>query len=158
MDIELVCREHLCGDSSGYHCLELPAPGDSLTIAVDEFPQRDTHWRFVETRSVHVSADREKSGSALLGRAQAGEALGTFAQDERNARQGLDVVHDSRALEKARDCGERRFELGKAFPALQRREQGCLFAADISSGATMNDHIQIESAPLDVLAQPAAGV
>ncbi len=55
-------------------------------------------------------------------------------------------------------AGNGGFSLGKPFPSFQRSEQGRLLAADVGSRPAMNHDIQIEAAPLDVLAQPPVGV
>ena len=119
----------------GMTALSFRPPRTPSSVTFDQLPQGHADRRLVDARPVHMPAHREKPRAALFGRADAREAFGTFAQDERHASQRLDVVDDRRALEETRNCGERRLEFRKALTAFQRSEQGCLLAADISACA-----------------------
>ncbi len=119
VDVDLRCGEHLRRDPARNDGLERPAFTDSLCVAFDQLTQGHTDWRFVESRPLDVPANREQPRTALPGRAEAREALRPFAQNERHARQRLDVVDDRRAVEQTGDGRKRRLELRKALAAFQ---------------------------------------
>src|SRR5262245_35531960 len=125
------------------------------TRAFDKAPQRYTHRLLVDTGPDHMSAHAEKPCAALTVRTYAGKAFGAMAQTVRNAGQGLHIVDDGRAREETRNSGEWGLQPGKAFPALERSKQSGLFAADIGSSSTVDDHIQVKAGRLNLLAKPA---
>ncbi len=153
-DVDLIRGEHLRRDSAGNDRLELLSVAHSLRVGLDELSESYAHGSFVETRAIHVAAQREESRASLLGSSDFGELGGALPEDVRNAGKRLDVVHDGRALKEPRDRGEGRLQLGKPLSALEGAQERGLFAADVGARAAVDHDVEIEPASLDVLSEP----
>src|SRR5262245_35425520 len=102
-----------------------------------------------------MPADTKQPRAALPFDAETGKVFGAAAQNERDAGQRLDVVHDGRAAEEAGDRGEGRLQPRKAFAAFERGQQRGFFAANVCPGASVNHNIEIEARSLNVFSQPS---
>ena len=60
--------------------------------------------------------------------------------------------------EETRNGWEGGLEPGKAFPTLERSKERGLLATDIRPCPTVDDHVQVKTGPLDVLAKPTLAI
>ena len=122
-------------------------------LAVDELLERDVHRRLVGARPLDVSADAEELRPAVLLRANLREPLGAPLDDERHVAERFDVVDRRRAAVEAGDRRERRLEPRLRALALERLDERGLFAGLVRAGAAVHEHVAVEAAAIDVLAE-----
>ena len=84
-----------------------------------------------------------------------GEGVGSLRDDERHARDRLDVVDDGGAGVQPGDRGEGRLQPRLAAMPLQRVEQRGFLAALVGAGPGVHDDVEVEPRTQDVRAQVA---
>ena len=131
----------------------VPAAAHAAGIALDQLPHRDAHLGFHVAGLVHMALDAEDLGARVLRPAEAGEPGATAAQDGRNHRDGLDVVHRGGAAIEADRRRERRLQPGHALLALEGFDERRLFAADIRTGTAMQVEVEVPARPGRVRAE-----
>ena len=126
-------------------------------MLVDQFLQVDAHRELIHAGLLHVAGDAIELRSGVLRRSESFEPLRAVLDDQRHAGQRLDVLHDSRSAECADDRRERRLHARLAAVALDRLDESGLFAADVSTRATCNRHVEVEVRSEDPFAEEASG-
>ena len=97
--------------------------------------QRHAHRHLDEAGVANLAGQREHLGSLALGGADAGEPFGPLVDDRGDVGERLDVVDERRAIPKPLLRGIGGTNLRHAALALDRFDQGGLFAADEGPGA-----------------------
>src|SRR5690606_9365625 len=100
-----------------------------------------------------VPGDRVQLRPAAFGGADRLEPVGPAFDDVGDAAEGLDVVDDRRLAERPLDRRERRLDPRPAPLPLQALDQPGLLAADVGAGPAVDPNVQVEAAPINVLAQ-----
>src|SRR6266545_7757434 len=157
-DVDLVRRQDGRGRATGHHGLERAPAADAAAVLVDELPERDRHRRLHDAGLHHVTGDGVEPRAALRLGPERREPLRAPVEDMRQAREGLDVVHDGGLPEGALDGRKRRLDLGPALLAFEGGDQSRLLPADIGSRAPVQDDLEVEARALDVLAEEARAV
>jgi hypothetical protein len=97
-----------------------------------------------------VARDREDLGAAVVGPAEARNAVAAVQDDPRHRREGLGVVDRGGLAVQAEARGERRLEARLALLALEGLQQRRLLAADVGAEAVVGVQLEVEVAAEDV--------
>ncbi len=112
---------------------------------LEQLGDRDAERELVHAGPLAVAGDAEQLVARGVLGADALEPLDALAEDAGHPGQGLDVVDHRRAVEEARDHRERRPVARLAAEALQRLDEGGLFAADVGAGAHGHHDVEVEA-------------
>ena len=119
-------------------------------------PQGHAHGLLVDAGPDHVPAHAEKPRAALTFcdrcAAKRSAPLRRINGTQASVSTLFTMVGHAKRPEMAGNGG---LILGKPFPPSSEVEQRGLFAADIGSGSTVDDYVQVKAGPLDILAKPA---
>src|SRR4030095_105779 len=141
--LQLVRAQHRHRTATGNDPLELSAVGHAAAIFVKKFHEWIAHLQFIDAGLADVAAHAEELGAFALFRAHGCVGCRAVLDDPRKRRQRLDIVNHRRAAEKTMGRRKRRFKLRPPSPAFQRRQQRRFFAANVSAGPSVNDHVYI---------------
>src|SRR5579864_274543 len=106
--IEACGGQAAAGGSTGLHCLEVAALGDSASDLKDHLAQRNAHGDFDETVVLHAAGERKNFRAFAFFGAYAGVPLAAIANDGSNVSERFDVVDECRLAEQAFHGGIRR--------------------------------------------------
>ena len=160
LHVELVGPEHGAGGAAGDDRTDGTAVerAAAVEVAEDDVAERDAVGDLVGSGPLHLARDLHNLGAAVLLRPLRSPPLRATLDDERYAGDALHVVHHGGASEDADHSGERGLEAGLAGLALERLDERRLFAADVGARTAMHIDVEVEAAPLDVLAEQAGRV
>ena len=156
--VELIRQHQRHGRSAGDDRFQRAIAAHPAGVVVDQLAQRRIHRRFVHARLLHMPADAIELRAAVLLGTKLRKPLRTIQQDERHVAERLDVIDRRRALIKALDGRKRRLEPRLRALSFERFDECGFFTRLIRTGATMNEHVAIESAAEDVLPEIAGRV
>src|SRR3546814_3241328 len=114
-------------------------------MLVDQLAKRDAHRFLDHAGLVHMAADLEQLGALVILAPDRGEPRRAAAQDRRDDRDALDIVHRRRATVKARARRARGFQARLALLALEAFDQRGFFAPDVSPGAAADEDVTVEN-------------
>src|ERR1035437_2861085 len=139
----------------GLHHAGVFVHDDDAAHFLDHLLHREAEFEFVDAGLIDVPGEAGHLGAAGFGNTERRERRAAIAQDGRDRAEGLHVIQDGRALERARDGGKRRADARDAALAFERFQQRRFLTALVGARAGVRVEIEIETRALDVLAEPA---
>src|SRR5690606_2127848 len=107
-------------------------------VLVDELLEVDVHGELVDAGLLDLARDAVELRSGVLRDAEGLEPLRAVLDDQGDAGDGLDVVHDRGAAEHADDGREGRLDARLAALAFDRLDQPGLLPANVRAAAAMD--------------------
>src|SRR5690606_16463652 len=147
--------------AAGDDRLEAPSGWRTAAHVVQEVLEGKTKGHLVVAGPGDVATNREQLGSGaarIVGASEALVPLRTIPDDVRNGRERFNVVDRGWLTEQACNCRERRLDTRIATPSLERVHEGGFLAADVRTGALVDNDINALAAAHCVLAQDAVVV
>ena len=136
--------EHLYGGAAGDDGLEvIPAADHTTTVSINQLFKRDAHLFFNSDGVVDMSTDAEEFGARVVLTAETIEPTGSAPHDCRANRDGFDVRHRGWAPIKTSISWEGRLQSGTTGFSLKTLNQTGLLAADIGTGTTMDNYVEV---------------
>ena len=152
-DVEMLGSQHHHRGAPGLKRLELAVLPDAAAVLLDQLTDRRTVLQLVVTRPVDMPAHAPDARSLSCRCPHRTEPVGAVDDDVRQVGHRLDVVYDRRLPVEAFDRREGRLEPRLAAIALERGQQGGLFAADVSARAPVQDDVDLVTLAEHVLAE-----
>src|SRR5690606_13354145 len=150
--ITLFGRKHRRGGSSRESGFELPAFPYASAILIDQLHEGVTHRSLVQSRPVYVPGNAEKFHDVVFLRTELPEPSRSSIDDQRHAGKGFHVVHHGRAAVETDRCREkRRLDTRLSALTFYRVQKSGFFAADVSTGSSMHDHVELVSGSCHVV-------
>ena len=156
--VEVLFGQAAAGRTAGLDGFELLATGDAAADFIDELAEGRSHRDLNEADVVDLAAEGEDLRAFGAFGADGIEGGSAFADDERNLREGFDVVDAGRLAPKTFDGREGRTGTRHAALTLDGVKQGGLFAADERAGAKTEMGAEGEVGAKDVVAEQASGL
>ena len=153
LDVHLVGVEDAHADAAGDSRLELPPLPHPTGMILDQLAGGHTQRQLDADLLVDVARDAIQLRPIALGRADRLEPVGPTLDDVRHTSQGLDIVDHRRLAERALDRRKRRLDPRPAALAFEALDQSGLLAADVRPGAPVNIDLEVESTPVNILAE-----
>lgn len=130
----------------------VPAATDTAAVLVDELAQGYRHLLLDGDGVVDVTGNAEELGALVTLTAKAGKPVATASANGGGDSDSLDVGDSGRASEKTDSSGERGFETGLAGLSLEGLDEGGLLTADVGTGTTVDEDVEVVSGVAGVLA------
>ena len=155
--VDVLWQQHLHGPAARLERLEAAAGQHAAALFLEELTDWCSQEHLVGAGTIDVPAAAEEACSGAALRTQRFEPCTAPLHDVRQVAQRLHVVDDGRLAIQPLHRGEGRLQARLPTETLERIDERCLLAADVRAGATMHDHVTVEAAAEDVLADVAGG-
>ncbi len=158
--VEVLGQQEAGTGAAGLPALQLVAVAHAAGVVLEQLAGRDAERQLPQAGVLHLAGEAHQLGAHVFA-ARAGQGLvpvDTVGDDRRHVAQGLDVVHAGRLAPHADGGGEGRLGARVGATAFQRVDQRGFFTADVATGASVDEQLEVEAAAEDVLAQQAGGL
>src|SRR5215831_19237269 len=135
----------------------VPAAAHAAAMGVEQLPQRHSHGVFDGAGFLHVAGNAEQLGAGVVRPADAGEPGAAAPRNVRHHRDRFHVVDRGWAAVDPDIGRKRRFQARLALLAFEAFQQRRLLAADIGSGAVVDDDVERKAVDV-VLADEIGGI